>query len=109
MNRIEHGQRIGEPCHIPRAPLDIPASCAGMIASEADHLGREIDRRHPRAALGKRDGPLATATAGVKDARIPAQPQGVPDAIELRAAVWRQGVDFGPGIPTFGAGVPGGA
>ena len=66
MNRIEHGQRVSEPRHVPRAPLDILASCAGMIASEADHLGREIDRRHPRAALGKRDGPLATATAGVE-------------------------------------------
>jgi hypothetical protein len=43
-----------------------------MIASEANHLGREIDRRHVGAALGKRDGPLAAATAGIEDARIPA-------------------------------------
>ena len=108
MDRIVHGQRIGEPGDIARPPLDVLAACAGMIASEANHLGREIDRRHARAALGKRDGPLATATASVKDARVPAQPQRIPDAIELGAAIWRQGIDLGPGVPTLGAGVPGG-
>ena len=80
-----------------------------MLPREADHLGREIDRRHARAALGKCDGPLATATAGVKDARIPAQPKGIPDAIKLSTAVWRQGVGLGAGVPTLGAGVPGDA
>ncbi len=80
-----------------------------MIASKADHLGREIDPGHARAALGERDGPLTTAAAGVEEARIPAQPQGIPDAIELSIAVCRQGIGLGPGVPTLGAGVPGGA
>ncbi len=80
-----------------------------LFASEADHLGREIDPGHARAALGERDGPLTTAAAGVEEARIPAQPKGIPDAIELGIAVGRQGIDLGPGVPTLGASVPGGA
>ena len=109
MDGIEHGQRIGEPRHVARAPFDIQAACAGMIASEADHLGGEIDPGHARAAFGKCNGPLATAAAGVKEARIPVQPQGIPNAIELSTAVCRQGIGLGPGVPPLGAGVPGGA
>ena len=109
MDGIEHGQRIGEPRHVSRAPLDILAACARMITSEADHLGREIDPGDARAALGEREGPLTTAAAGVKEAGTPAQPKGVPDAIEFSFAVGRQGIDLGPGVPTLGASVPGGA
>ena len=109
MNRIKDRQRIGESSHISRTPLDVPASLAGMLASETDHLGREIDRRDASASLGKCDCPLTSAAAGVKNARIPVQPQRVPDAIELRTAIRRQRVRLGPGIPTLGAGVPRGA
>src|SRR5215213_7474153 len=105
MNRIEHGQWIGEPRHVSRAPFDILSACAGIVTGEAYHPGRKIDPSDARATLGERNGPLTTAAAGVQEARPTAQPQGVPDAIELEFAVRGNGIDLSPRVPTLGASI----
>ena len=62
----------------------------------APDRGAELDRIWDALRLGR-------------GARVPAQPQAIPDAIQLNTAVCRQGIGLGPGVPTLGAGVPGGA
>ena len=81
MDGVKHSQRIGEPRHVACAPFDIEAACVGIVASEADHLSGQIDPGHACTAFGERDGPLTTAAAGIKEARIAVQPQRIPNAI----------------------------